>query len=304
MSDDIKEIGDYDIDTSEELGSGSYGAVYPGTNRKTDKKVAAKMILLFNKELRDSAARELEILKLGRGHENILQIYYDKFEQKERFWIVMEYCDLGDLCDYTGEYPLSLYRKMDIVHQSTNALVYLLNLEPLHVVHRDIKPANILIKSEGNRIIAKIADFGISKTVTGTSPTHLQTKIGTEHYKAPELFNVKVKVYNRSIDVFSMGILILHLIRAKEKQRLDEDEVLGDRVGIGRTMYENRGKRESWNPIPLSFEDSDIVLQIKRMIGGMIQMDPEKRVTMEKVHEEVGKFKLALAPPVSTGHII
>ena len=62
MEDDITKIGDYDIDTSQELGGGTYGTVFKGTNRKTLEPVAAKMIPLFKAELRESAARKLEIL--------------------------------------------------------------------------------------------------------------------------------------------------------------------------------------------------------------------------------------------------
>ena len=130
-----------------------------------------------------------------------------------------------------------LLQKLDVVHQSTNALVFLLQLKPEHVVHRDLKPANILLKSQDEGVTVRIADFGVSKTVTGKS--RLDTKVGTESYRAPEMYDPKAK-YDRAVDVFALGILILHLIRAKPRQRLDDDDVLGDTVGIGLTMNHNR----------------------------------------------------------------
>lgn len=59
-------------------------------------------------------------------------------------------------------------------------------LEHLHVagiIHRDIKPENILVDPEGGQ--PKLIDFGAAKAAA-PGATQLNTRIGTDHYSAPE----------------------------------------------------------------------------------------------------------------------
>ena len=51
------------------------------------------------------------------------------------------------------------------------------------VIHRDIKPANIMIGMDGK---PRIADFGVAKKITNQRT--LKTDVGTDLYKAPEVF--------------------------------------------------------------------------------------------------------------------
>ena len=284
----MTEVGDYVIQFVDLLGGGTFSRVYKGHHKTTNEKVAAKNILL-NRQNRGYVKHQVQVLKLRKGHENILQIFFDKLEKKE-LWIIMEYCDLGNLAEYAEKHPLDLYAKLDIVHQSTNALVYLLSLKPKAVVHRDVKPANVLLSSREREVLVKLCDFGLAKPVNTTT---LDTKCGTTHYKAPELFEEDPK-YDRSVDVFALGILILHLIRAKVLQNLESKEVLKD--PIGQLMFKMKANREIWRPVVLSMDDSMPILEVKWLIGNMVVLDPGKRLTMEIVHEEVGRIKDALLP--------
>ena len=68
-------------------------------------------------------------------------------------FIVMEFCDGGDLTKYIGrpDAPLSRF-----------AMEILNGLNDLHIngkVHRDLKPENVLIKHDGTAVLT---DFGIS----------------------------------------------------------------------------------------------------------------------------------------------
>ena len=283
------EVGDYEIQFSPPLGTGTYGRVMKGHHKVTREEVAAKSITL-TRVSEEYAMNEVQILKLGKDHDNILQILYHKREGLD-LWIILEYCELGNLAEYAEKHALEIDQKVDVIYQSTGALVYLLSLQPKAVIHRDIKPANILLKSEEGTVRVRLSDFGLSRTVSKTSIKQMSTVGGSLHYMAPELFAEEAKS-DRSIDVFALGILILHLIRAKQMQWLESEDVLGD--PIGRFMYHQRNRKELWSPITFSKEDSSVVIQIKWLIGNMVALDPTKRFTMEEVHKEMGKVKDSL----------
>ena len=210
----IKTVGKYDIDTGNELGRGSYGAVFMGEHFQTKEQVVAKKLFL-DVLPREYAVSEVAILKLGVRHENIVQILFDE-EKDNEFWIVMEYCDKGNLSQYAKDTPLDLFAKIDIGHQCSDALVYLLNLKPKRVIHRDLKPPNILLLTRLDKegVLAKISDFGLSRAIGSATVTKLGTQAGTLHFMAPEMFDEDEEAtYNRAVDVFALGIVIHYLLK-------------------------------------------------------------------------------------------
>lgn len=58
-------------------------------------------------------------------------------------------------------------------------------LHDLNIMHRDIKSANILIGENGS---AKLADFNVSKVVSGGKDGLLHTQTGTPYYASPEVW--------------------------------------------------------------------------------------------------------------------
>ena len=79
-------------------------------------------------------------------------------------------------------------------------------MEYLHannIVYRDLKPENLLLDRHGH---LKITDFGFAKEV----PDITWTLCGTPDYLAPEV--VSSKGYNKSVDWWSLGILIFEML--------------------------------------------------------------------------------------------
>ena len=80
------------------------------------------------------------------------------------------------------------------------------------IVHRDLKPENILLKSELSQIIVKVTDFGVSKQTKTFCDETLNTKAGTPYYMAPEVASADIDGYDKSVDVWSIGMILYFLI--------------------------------------------------------------------------------------------
>lgn len=57
-------------------------------------------------------------------------------------WLVMEYCDGGDLNQYMLSRCPDIQRNHEVVRQLSSAMTF---LHGLGIVHRDLKPANVLV---------------------------------------------------------------------------------------------------------------------------------------------------------------
>ena len=98
--------------------------------------------------------------------------------------------------------------------QSCNKIVCirLTSFQQLFVLENE-QPANVLVSSSGK---VKLADFGIVSQQQrtdinddGTIMNH--TVVGTTRYMSPE--RLRGKVYTRSSDVWSLGLVLLEVVR-------------------------------------------------------------------------------------------
>jgi serine/threonine protein kinase len=181
-------------DMKEELGRGSFGAVFRAVEKKKGKDFAIKQVENYDLE---GSIPEVSILKRV-SHAYIIQ-YVEWFISPDglKLCIVMEFANKGTLENVmekkgckTEEY--CVWRTM---WHMASALNYLHTLKPQHILHRDLKPANILGKAvwdEGrkqNVIAWKIADFGIAKLLNKNAQDvyYGGDAAGTYCYMAPEV---------------------------------------------------------------------------------------------------------------------
>ncbi|KAJ8905115.1 hypothetical protein NDN08_001625 [Rhodosorus marinus] len=134
-------------------------------------------------------------------------------------YIQMEYCrsTLRDFIDILDDSNQDLWV---VFRQIVEALVY---LHSKGIVHRDLKPTNIFFSTAGD---IKVGDFGLARTVTthtaepserGGEPRsqgilipasgELSGAVGTTHYRAPELEDLRQKAYSSKVDVYALGII-------------------------------------------------------------------------------------------------
>ncbi|KAG2425582.1 hypothetical protein HXX76_013625 [Chlamydomonas incerta] len=102
---------------------------------------------------------------------------------------------------------LPLATVLDIALDVAHGLSY---LHPT-IIHRDLKPGNVLVNMSGGKLVAKLADFGISRIAS----TILQTahpEAGTPAFMAPELFDINNFQISHKVDVYSFGILLWSML--------------------------------------------------------------------------------------------
>ena len=108
-----------------------------------------------------------------QDHPSIIRLY-DIYAEKKYLYIVMDYCDGGELFDRIikegnlTENEARLYIKQilsGVGHCHTN-----------RIMHRDLKPENIMFANHKEKDL-KIIDFGVGTSFSGDSKTTL--KVGS-----------------------------------------------------------------------------------------------------------------------------
>jgi len=164
-----------------ELGKGSYGAVYKARDLLTSELVAVKVISLTEGEEGYEEIRgEIGMLQQC-NHPNVVR-YLGSFQGEDYLWIVMEYCGGGSVADLMNITDEAL-EEQQIAYICREALKGLTYLHSIFKVHRDIKGGNILLTEQGE---VKLGDFGVAAQLTRTMSKR-NTFIGTPHWMAPEV---------------------------------------------------------------------------------------------------------------------
>ncbi|XP_029985244.1 serine/threonine-protein kinase pdik1l [Sphaeramia orbicularis] len=150
-------------------------------------------------------------------------------------WLVMEYCDGGDLNQYLLSRPPDEQHNHSVVQQLSSAVAF---LHHLGIIHRDLKPDNVLVCVTHKGPVVKVADFGLSKmsgAVDDLSRQHFSSTCGSDFYMAPEVWGGVA--YTAQADIFSLGVMfwaILERITFVEEGTTQEQ--LGAYVSRGRWL--------------------------------------------------------------------
>ncbi|ODV88548.1 hypothetical protein CANCADRAFT_124337 [Tortispora caseinolytica NRRL Y-17796] len=184
------------------LGTGSFGRVHlvqsVHNRRYYAIKVLKKAQVVKMKQV-EHTNDERRMLKLVE-HPFLIRMW-GTFQDSKNLFMVMDYIEGGELFSLLRKSqrfpnPVAKFYAAEVVM----ALDY---LHSNNIIYRDLKPENILLDKSGH---IKITDFGFAKEV----PDVTYTLCGTPDYIAPEV--VSSKPYNKSVDWWSVGILIYEML--------------------------------------------------------------------------------------------
>ncbi|KAF4789566.1 NIMA related kinase 5 [Turdus rufiventris] len=139
-----------------QIGEGSFGKIFLAKGKLDNEPCVIKEINLTKMPVKEKEASEKEVILLAKmKHANIVT-FYASLQEKNRLYIVMEYCDGGDLMKR-------------------------INMQ--HGVLFD-EDQNVFLSNNGK--VAKLGDFGIARQLNSTTE-FAHTCVGTPYYLSPEI---------------------------------------------------------------------------------------------------------------------
>lgn len=176
------------------------------------------------------------------------------FETPERIFVVMEKLK-GDMLEMILSHKNGRLSERVTKFLITQILIALKHLHSRNIVHCDLKPENVLLSSELNVSEypqLKLCDFGFSRIIGEKS--FRRSVVGTPAYlgkifknfgslrfiyflpcltTAPEV--LRNKGYNRSLDMWSVGVIIY--VSLSGTFPFNEDEDINDQIQNAAFMY-------------------------------------------------------------------
>ncbi|HEY4428854.1 MAG TPA: protein kinase [Solirubrobacteraceae bacterium] len=189
------------------VGRGGMGTVHRARDLVLDRTVAVKLLPAEIAEQDSSVGARFERearAAASLSHDGVVAVYDTGEDDATRF-IVMEFVDGRSLADVLREdAPLGGEQASAIVSRVAAALGA---AHAAGIVHRDVKPANVMLADDGT---VKVLDFGIARSLDGSTLTLDASVLGTAGYMAPEQA-LGGRADERS-DVYSLGCLLYALL--------------------------------------------------------------------------------------------
>ncbi|XP_013409861.1 serine/threonine-protein kinase D3 isoform X3 [Lingula anatina] len=252
----------YVIYPDDVLGSGQFGIVYGGKCKRDAREVAIKVIDKLRFPTKQEAQLKNEVSILQNLHHPGVVNLEQMYETPDKIYVVMEKLK-GDMLEMILSSPKGRLSERVTKFLISQILVALKHLHSKSIVHCDLKPENVLLSSETPFPQVKLCDFGFARIIGEKS--FRRSVVGTPAYLAPEV--LKSKGYNRSLDMWSVGVIIY--VSLSGTFPFNEDEEINDQIQNAAFMYPPNPWKE------ISEEAIDL-------INNLLQVKMRKRFMVDK----------------------
>lgn len=252
------------------IGQGGMGTVYEAQHLRIGRTVAVKVLRPEHLDKKESVTRFEHEARVVGGirHANICQIFDIGRLPDGSPYLVMERLKgrtLSERIEKEGPVP---WRELVVVMGQV-----LEALDAAHargVIHRDFKPDNIFLAETSQGIVAKVLDFGISKS-TGVDQEHNPrlTKtgmvMGTPYYMAPEQA-MGERGLDQRVDVWAAGVVTY-------------EALTGVRPFVARNYNALLVQILTGFPRPLAEVRSDIPESVRAVVSRALEKKREVRIS-------------------------
>eukprot|EP00930_Biecheleria_cincta_P043473 TRINITY_DN29851_c0_g1_i1.p1 TRINITY_DN29851_c0_g1~~TRINITY_DN29851_c0_g1_i1.p1 ORF type:complete len:613 (+),score=99.84 TRINITY_DN29851_c0_g1_i1:131-1840(+) len=222
-------------------------------------------------------------------HPNITRLY-DTHEDRDCFYMVLEYCDEADFGDKITERGTDI-SEAELSHWMRQALAAVAAVHAKQVAHRDIKPDNFMI----SRHCLKLADFGLAVYVP--PGTLLKDKCGTPAFMAPEVHTMpKSRGYTLCVDDWAVGLMMFMLMTGGKhpfwnKKQLDLRKLLTGKLVWPMGGFFGCAKKHQYSP------------RAQEFCQKLATADPRKRMTCKQALDDPLMAEPSTSPitPVGAG---
>ncbi|XP_048197401.1 serine/threonine-protein kinase Nek3 isoform X2 [Perognathus longimembris pacificus] len=190
------------------LGEGSFGRALLVRQESSSQMFAMKEIRLPKSFSGTQNSRKEAILLAKMKHPNIVA-FRESFEAEGHLYIVMEYCEGGDLMQKIKQQKGKLFPEDMILNWFTQMCLGVNHIHKKRVLHRDIKSKNVFLTQNGK---VKLGDFGSARLLSNPM-AFACTYVGTPYYVPPEIW--ENSPYNNKSDIWSLGCILYELCTLK-----------------------------------------------------------------------------------------
>ncbi|XP_032223263.2 serine/threonine-protein kinase Nek1 isoform X2 [Nematostella vectensis] len=243
------------------IGEGSFGKALLVKKRNDGKHYVIKEINICRMKPREREESRKEVKVLSQlKHPNIVS-YQESFEESGNLYIVMDYCDGGDLYKKINGQRGIAFSEDQVMDWFVQICLGLKHVHDRKILHRDIKSQNIFLTRHG---IIKMGDFGIARVLHSTVEL-ARTCIGTPYYLSPEI--VENRPYNNKSDIWSLGCVLYEMLTLKHAFEAGNMKNLVLKIIRG-----------SYPPIPLRYS-----ADIRMLVAQLLKRNPHDRPSVNTV---------------------
>ncbi|KAM9176414.1 tyrosine-protein kinase ABL1 isoform 2-T2 [Mergus octosetaceus] len=277
------EIERTDITMKHKLGGGQYGEVYEGVWKKYSLTVAVKTLKEDTMEV-EEFLKEAAVMKEIK-HPNLVQLL-GVCTREPPFYIITEFMTYGNLLDYLRECNRQEVNAVVLLYMATQISSAMEYLEKKNFIHRDLAARNCLV---GENHLVKVADFGLSRLMTGDTYTaHAGAKFPIK-WTAPE--SLAYNKFSIKSDVWAFGVLLWEIATygmspypgidlSQVYELLEKDYRMERPEGCPEKVYELMRACWQWSP-----SDRPSFAEIHQAFETMFQ---ESSIS-DEVEKELGK---------------